>query len=980
MIVLLAACSSGSPGQAPDGGPMVDASAPGAPARDGGVAEPDASIDAPADANPFPADPQGGELAWVVSVAGARDSVATAVDPAGNIVVAAHQTDEMILGDLRVPRPTGETVVVLKLTQDGKPLWAHALGSRVNFYPRSVATTASGDVIVGAAFDPDSTKLFDDDGLVTVLDGATGDERWSTVVASPGDDAVAGVATAGDALYVTGELGGNTTIAGQTVPPGEYVIRYDLDGTVRWIRSFPLVPGYNGALVVDPARGPVIVGSFSGPLALGGQTVTGRGLAIVALDPDGETRFVRPALTDRTPYSRYSLAIAPAGDLYLASDTQGTETVIEDHVIPFVDLLDHPYLARLTADGHYVAATQITGERSEHAVQTAIDAAGAAYSISSCDGRVDVQPERSCAGSQGGVIVAYGPDNAYRWATSINAAFVDAIAPAPGNRLIVAGQALYSTTDFGGVVIPTGSLFIAALAGGPARAPSPLPPSPAITSAVLDGAADGQIRQGDTGTLVIRGAALDHVTSARLGDVDVHVGPATATGNADELRLTIVIPHGHAPGPLDLELGNAAGVAHHVGTVTVTPVVVASRASADGRGTFSSPMPFCRADGFAFARYGDRVVLQTGTHECNRGIRARAGVTFRGESKAGTIVTGIGGANDQFAGFSTLSGTDDLGELAIENLTITSADLAAVNLGAHGRVAVTDVDVVGAAGCGVAVDGGIARVTRFRYLHGNATALVAGILAGSGEIDATDVVVDDAFRGAFMPRGVLRLTRAQLTSRETAVQVGDLNDQGGTREITIVSSTLRSPKHAFSGGLAQVTISDTTLEAVPSDTAFRGLELFGGTLTLTDSRVLGWTDTAIFTQPHFELLVPSAGAVRGTAVTLDGVEISGSSIGLVFQADLPTDRLAIHRSRIQTAAQAVIMANQFVADLGTAAVPGNNRFDAAAGPALVDARSTPGPAVDAHGTTLNGQDFAGDVLGPVTTSAYQLAGPTTIRF
>jgi hypothetical protein len=240
--------------------------------------------------------------------------------------------------------------------------------------------------------------------------------------------------------------------------------------------------------------------------------------------------------------------------------------------------------------------------------------------------------------------------------------------------------------------------------------------------------------------------------------------------------------------------------------------------------------------------------------------------------------------------------------------------------------------------------------------------------------------VEDAFRGVLMPRGVLRLTRAQLTSREAAVQAGDLNDQGGTREVTIVSSSLRSSTHAFFGGLAQVTIADTTLEAVPSDSAFSGLELFGGALTVSDSRLVGWKGIAILTEPHFELLVPSTSAARGMAVTLDGVEISGSAFGLEFQADLPTDRLAIHGSRIQTAGQAVIVTNQCVADLGTAAVPGNNRFDAADGPALIDARTDPGPAIDAHGTTLNGQDFAGDFLGPVTTPAFQLMGPNTIRF
>lgn len=118
-FTVLSACSSGTPANGPGDAGGVDASAdaPVAPPGDGGITAPDAPVDAaPGGDDPFPADPQGGEFAWVVSAPGAGDLVSTAVDGLGNIVVAARQTGEVTLGTVRVPGPaSGEAVVVLKL-------------------------------------------------------------------------------------------------------------------------------------------------------------------------------------------------------------------------------------------------------------------------------------------------------------------------------------------------------------------------------------------------------------------------------------------------------------------------------------------------------------------------------------------------------------------------------------------------------------------------------------------------------------------------------------------------------------------------------------------------------------------------------------------------------------------------------------------------------------------------------------------------
>jgi hypothetical protein len=331
----------------------------------------------------------------------------------------------------------------------------------------------------------------------------------------------------------------------------------------------------------------------------------------------------------------------------------------------------------------------ISGDQLGVSAMVTTDAEGAAYLRFDC-GHVDVQPEIDCGPPGGTVIASYGPDGEYRWATSVKSAHVDAIAAAPGNRLIVVGWSYSNEIELGGVTVPIPGLFIAALAGGAARPSSPLPPVPAITAAVLDGVSDGQIRQGATGKLRIQGTGLDRVTSARLGDIDIHVPPAA--GTATSLVLDVMIPHGHTPGPLGLQLGNAAGSVRFDGVVTVTPIVVTPAGSSTGRGTFSSPLSFCRNDWFSLTRYGDLVLLHDGTYACDGSIIVRGGVTIRGESKAGTVVTGVNGRNDTFGGLGA-NGADDIGTTAIENLTITSARTQAVFSGA--AVAVTDVDVQG---------------------------------------------------------------------------------------------------------------------------------------------------------------------------------------------------------------------------------------------------------------------------------------------
>lgn len=977
-VAVMAACSS-SPANGPDDALQLDAGVDGgadARAPDAGVAG-DAMVDAPpGPTSPFPADPQGGEFAWVVSGSGAVAQNAV-VDSAGNIVVVARQTDVVKLGPVVVPRPaSGKSMVVLKLTADGTALWGHALAGHDFVSAHAIATTPAGDVIVGGEIA--GATVFENDGFVAVLDGATGAERWSMAVASKYNDAVSGVAATSDAIYALGAFATDGEIAGHAVPAGGFLIRYDLDGAVRWVRSFAVAPRGNNALAFDPARGLVGVGNFAGDIALGGEPIAGSGSVVVGFDLDGGVRFARPVLSNEPAWS-HNLAIAPTGDVYVASGTAGTEVVIDDHVIPYVDYPGHPYLLRLAADGQFVAATQVTGEKGETAIHVAADASGAAYMAMPCDGRIDVQPEISCV--NGGAIVSYGPDNAYRWATRIQSAYIGAIAAAPGNRLFVVGEAPTAMTDFGGVVVPTQSLFIAALVGGPGRAPTTLPAKPALASAALDGVPDGQIRQGDTGTLVIRGAALDQVTSAKLGDLDVHIRAGAAT--ADELRLLFMIPHGYPAGPLALTLGNLAGSASLPAVITVTPIVVAANGSEAGRGTYASPMTLCRQDDFYFARYGDVVLLQNGKHECKDSVSVRAGVTFRGESKAGAIVTGPNGSSSKFGGFFVGADADDPGVTTIENMTIASASYHAIDLYGSGDLAVTDVDIIGAYGSGVWVDGGgYARVTRYRYLQGQATAIVVGLNSGTSRVDATDITVEDAYRGILMDYGSVNVTRASISSSAPCIQAGSESSYAAAaRLVQIADSTLRSNAGGFYGGLAEVEITGTSIAPLTTGYTYYGVQLYSGGLTMRDSQLSGWQSSAIRASYALTLAVPSiSDSELGVTALLDNIDIWNSGTGLSYNAYATTDRVSVHGARINTRFDALSLYGPFTADLGTAAFPGDNELQAANGAALHDRRTTAGPAIDAHGTTLNGTALTGDILGPMTSNVLQISGPNTIRF
>jgi len=160
-------------------------------------------------------------------------------------------------------------------------------------------------------------------------------EEWTRAFPVSGDADVAGVAVAGDHVFLAGTVTGALDVGGQALAGGAdqdvFVVALGACGEVLWARRFGDA-GEQGAraIAVEPPSSPhpgavVITGAFGGALAFGGSAVplsaTGPRAYVARLDPGSGDGVASLALdTDAT--SGTAVAVTPSGDVYWA----GTES------------------------------------------------------------------------------------------------------------------------------------------------------------------------------------------------------------------------------------------------------------------------------------------------------------------------------------------------------------------------------------------------------------------------------------------------------------------------------------------------------------------------------------------------------------------------------------------------------------------------------------------------------------------------------
>lgn len=513
----------------------------------------------------------------------------------------------------------------------------------------------------------------------------------------------------------------------------------------------------------------------------------------------------------------------------------------------------------------------------------------------------------------------------------------------------------------------------------------PSPGALAITRTTLDGITDVEIRQGGSATLVVAGCALDHLTAAQLGDLDLDL--ATGTATATELRLPVQIPHAHATEALDLTLSDAVGSVHAPNAVTVTPVVIGSTGQPDGRGTFTSPLVLC---GIGAASRGDLVQLLDGTLTCTQPFDLPHGVTVRGTSETGTIVRAT-------LGLATPAVEDLSVTTTIERLTVVDADIsAAFSKLSLGDVAIRDTVGLDRLATGVVLLGGQLTATNLEItgftsgIQVGANAVVIldhyqytnplgiGIHLVSGDVQARNILVNPTLVGVFMEAGSLEIADSAIEGDVAAIHAGDFNTPVRDRRVAITNTQLRSPGVAVTEATADLTMTDCTLTrgARQAGQLADGIQLFGGTVALARTTLSDFNR-------HGVVIAQPFAARRDDEVadaSLDQVDIAVGDTAIDVESDLDLVHLQMRNSHVAGDRRGLVLrAGVAAIDLGTAAIPGANQIESAGGPAIDDARS--GGAVDAHGTTLNGMSFDGQVQGPASVDgAYALTGSDVIRF
>lgn len=497
-----------------------------------------------------------------------------------------------------------------------------------------------------------------------------------------------------------------------------------------------------------------------------------------------------------------------------------------------------------------------------------------------------------------------------------------------------------------------------------------------VDGIAIDGVvtADGftQVRQGGSAELVITGRELGEVDTVLVGDIDGIV----LSASPGEVRVDFFVPHGTAAGPRTVTVSGPGGSASRADALELTFYIVAPAGTADGRGTYQSPISLCDLRD-ALPRLGDTASLLAGDHVCSFGtaMELPGGMTVAG---AGSDVTVLRGAVGSFDGFRV--GTEPGGFPSVfRGFTMEASAAGALLL--DGRVSLVADDLV-IEGAGIIVQ-----------TDGFATMTVTGLrqsgpgigIDGRGrmELTMTGSRFSDCTTGLLVRGGSADVTDTVFERCQLGVRGGFIDGGLSDPFVSVIDSEFVDDVIGVAVGRGFTSVSNsvfTDLE-VTTQASQAGARVGFGTLYISGSEISGMDQIGIS--------VEGSGTTEGFAhAVVTNVTIIGGPIGIQLGGFPDDETLAVRNSivRDQTVASVLATADGSFAiiDLGNDGGPGGNQLSVVSGVALLDARPDPFPGddvMDCTGITLNGRTYSGLVEGAAESLPdYQITGSGILQF
>lgn len=329
-----------------------------------------------------------GDVVWARDIGGGaidylEDLV---VDSQGDLIFTGWFNGSTNIGGIPLTG-SGWEVYVAKVSEDGNPVWAKSFGGSGNNEGKSLATDASGNIVLAGVFQQllslggSTLAAVGDDGFVAKLD-PDGNHLWSLKIGGPSTDSARGVAVdqAGN-VFVTGTVGSLVDFdpgpGDKLGGPGLYVAKYSPTGAYLW--HF-IKGGHGTRIVVDAAGDAYVAGVITNSTNLGGGTHTFAGGTTdgVLLKVSGNGAFMWSTHIGSVGVDTVrGVAVEPLGGVVVTGD-YGGKLSWKGTPLAFAGTDGAPqqedaFIARLSATGDLVWVRRFGGPGQEwgHAVAAA---------------------------------------------------------------------------------------------------------------------------------------------------------------------------------------------------------------------------------------------------------------------------------------------------------------------------------------------------------------------------------------------------------------------------------------------------------------------------------------------------------------------------------------------------------------------------------------------------------------------------------